>query len=304
MGPMKIVNPALLLLISFGLACTPDVTPPNSNVEQREDGGRFYREGLRGVDLSRLPDDRRELVLEVLNGGECDCGCGMNLAECLVTDDNCDRGPSLGRMVVDAAERGKDESTLRETLLGALSRAAEQPEKEPSAEISLEGSPVRGDASAPVTIVVFSDFQCPFSRRAQPILRQALDEFSGSVKLVHKHLPLPLHENARTAALAAEAAHQQGRFWEMHDMLFRQAGALDRESLTTHARSLGLDAARFLDAMDGSQAAERVDRDAADAERIEATKTPTILVNGTRLRNYQLDTLRAGIRQSLLQEGS
>ena len=93
-------------------------------------------------------------------------------------------------------------------------------------------------------------------------------------------------------------------FWEMHDLLFRQSGALDRENLSTHARSLGLDLNRFLEAMDGSEAAERVDRDLADARGIGADKTPTILVNGTRLRNYQLDTLRLAIRQSLLQDAT
>ena len=124
---MKIANLALLIVVSSGLACTANVTPQTASLEQNEVGTRFYREGLRGVDLSKLSHDRRELVLEVLNGGECDCGCSMNLAECLVTDDNCDRGPSLARIVVDAAQQGRDDSTIQQQGPGLRARRGRRP---------------------------------------------------------------------------------------------------------------------------------------------------------------------------------
>jgi protein-disulfide isomerase len=124
------------------------------------------------------------------------------------------------------------------------------------------------------------------------------------VKLVHKHLPLSIHPDARNAALAAEAARQQGRFWEMHELLFHNVGSLDRASLSEHARKLGLDLNRVEAGMDGEETAERIDRDLEDARGLKIARTPTILVNGIELPNYRLETLREAIRRSLASESN
>jgi protein-disulfide isomerase len=124
------------------------------------------------------------------------------------------------------------------------------------------------------------------------------------VKLVHKHLPLSIHPDARNAALAAEAARQQGRFWEMHELLFHNVGSLDRAGLSEHARKLGLDLNRFEAGMDGEETAERIDRDLEDARGLKIARTPTILVNGIELPNYRLETLREAIRRSLASESN
>jgi protein-disulfide isomerase len=150
-----------------------------------------------------------------------------------------------------------------------------------------------------VTILVFCDFQSPFCGRAQPILAQVLHEFPHQVRLIHKHLPLAIHEHARDAALAAEAARDQGRFWEMHDRLYRDPNALDRAGLKAAARTLGLDMALFERSLDDDKAAQRIDRDLAIAQRAGVTRTPTIAVNGIVLSGYRLEPLRQAVRRAL-----
>ena len=105
--------------------------------------------------------------------------------------------------------------------------------------IKLGDAPVKGPASAKVTVVAFSDFQCPFCSRAVPVLKQIEDEYKGKVKIAFKQLPLPFHDKAHLAAEAALAANEQGKFWQMHDKLFANQQALDRPSLEKYAEELG-----------------------------------------------------------------
>ncbi len=139
--------------------------------------------------------------------------------------------------------------------------------------------PVRGPADAKVTVVLFSDFQCPFCARVEPSLKQLEEAFPGQVRIVWKHQPLPMHPNARPAALAAEAAREQGKFWPMHDKLFSDQQALSDAAYARYAKELGLDAKRFEAAMAAKKAAARVDEDQAQAAQVGATGTPTMFFN-------------------------
>jgi protein-disulfide isomerase len=139
-----------------------------------------------------------------------------------------------------------------------------------------------GRADAPVTMVVFIDFQCAYSARAWEPLVQTLDAHPGQVRVVLKHNPLPGHLHARSAARAALAAYEQGRHRELITRLF--AGALDRPSLLAHARELGLDLARFQAAIDTGRLDARIDRDIAQLERLGGRGTPMWFVNGVPFR--------------------
>ena len=105
--------------------------------------------------------------------------------------------------------------------------------------------PVRGSSRAPVTLVAFSDFQCPFCARAEPTLAELLKTYGDKLRVVWKHQPLSGHPQAMPAALAAEAARQQGKFWEMHDRLFSHQAELSPQAYERWAAELGLDVARF-----------------------------------------------------------
>jgi len=260
-----------------------------------------YREGLHGVDLSGLSDEQRELSLTVLNDSGCRCGCGMTVAQCRVEDQSCPRSPLLARAIVDAVRRGGDEAAVR----AAYRRAAgfEEPAatapKGPGGAPDLKGSGSRGAVSAPVTLVEYSDFECGYCRSAQAVLKELLAENPATVRLVFKHFPLASHVNARPAALAAESARQQGKFWEMHDRLFADPPRLDARSLREHARSIGLDLMRFEKAMASADTAAAVDRDIAEGNRNAVAGTPAFFVNGRHAASYEIGALRSAISAAL-----
>jgi protein-disulfide isomerase len=148
-------------------------------------------------------------------------------------------------------------------------------------------APRRGGAQPKVTIIEFSDFQCPFCARVEKTLATLLHDYGDDVALVFRHNPLPFHERAMPAALAVEAAREQGKFWEMHDALFEDQEHLDDEGLERHARELGLDGKRFDAARAGAPAKERVARDMAEAVKFGARGTPNFFINGRSLRGAQ-----------------
>jgi Na+/H+ antiporter NhaA len=156
---------------------------------------------------------------------------------------------------------------------------------------------VRGPDEAPVTIVEYGDFQCPYCGRAEPVVRELLADF-GDVRYVWRHLPLSdVHPSAQLAAEAAEAAAAQGRFWEMHDVLLRHQDALRPPDLGRYAEELGLDVERFNDELRRHVWAGRVAEDVDSADLSTVSGTPTFFVNGVRHQGaYDLETLSAAVR--------
>lgn len=154
---------------------------------------------------------------------------------------------------------------------------------------------IKGDPNAPVTIVEFSDFQCPFcgrwTRQTYPALEKYIKE--GKVKLVFKHLPLPFHRYAQKAAEAAECAGKIGgkeKFWAMHDKIFFEGqpqGKLDVESLKQFAKEIGLNEKRFSQCLDTGETAELVRQDYAEASQLGVRGTPTFFINGRIVRGAQ-----------------
>jgi protein-disulfide isomerase len=165
---------------------------------------------------------------------------------------------------------------------GDLPRAADTVEVVPMA-----GAPARGSARSSITVVLFSDYQCPFSAKVEPIVRAFEKAHPNDVRVVFKNLPLPMHDDAHLAAKAALAAGEQGRYWEYHDLLFAHQDALDRASLERYADRLGLDARRFARDLDDAALDARVDADVADADALKVKGTPTLFVNGHRVVGAQ-----------------
>ena len=153
--------------------------------------------------------------------------------------------------------------------------------------IKLGDAPVKGPGDAKVTVIAFSDFQCPFCSRAVPVLKQIEDEYKGKVKIAFKQLPLPFHDKAHLAAEAALAANEQGKFWPKHDKLFANQQALDRPSLEKYAEELGLNMGKFKAALDSGKFKDKVDSDAKEGAAVGATGTPTFFINGTKVVGAQ-----------------
>jgi len=167
-------------------------------------------------------------------------------------------------------------------------------------DINVAGAPMRGAKNAPITIVEFSDFQCPFCGRVEPTLKELEKQYGNKLKLVWKNQPLPFHNNARPAAMAAMAANEQGKFWEMHDKLFSNQQALDRASLERYAQELGLDMGKFKAALDSNKFDAQITADANEGMRVGANGTPTFFINGRQVVGAQpIDAFKAVIDDEL-----
>ena len=159
----------------------------------------------------------------------------------------------------------------------------------PRHEVELSADdPSLGSASAPVTLVEFSDFQCPFCQRVAPTLKQVKETYGDKVRVVWKDFPLTqIHPQAFKAGEAAHCAADQGKFWEYHDRLFANQQALQPNDLKKHAADLGLDATAFAACLDSSKYGERVRDGVAEGSRLGVNSTPTIYINGRVLSGAQ-----------------
>lgn len=174
-------------------------------------------------------------------------------------------------------------------------------EPEPFAQnVSADDDPFQGKTGAPVTVVMFSDFQCSACAATHPILQKVLAEYGDKVRFVVRDFPLQeIHKDAFLAAQAANAAHAQGKFFDFTEILYRNQDALDAASLSRYAADAGLNVAQFeLDLQSGKFAAE-VRRDMAEGKSYGITETPTIFVNGVKVREHSTKGFRGAIERAL-----
>lgn len=140
--------------------------------------------------------------------------------------------------------------------------------------------PQRGPASAPVTIIEYSDFQCPYCRKAEPTMKQIRADYGPKVRVVYMDFPLGFHPNAMDAALAARCAGEQGQFWAYHDALLSGASGLSKPALKQLAQGLHLDAASFNSCLDRRKYAGAIESDIAEGRRFGVSGTPSFVING------------------------
>lgn len=157
----------------------------------------------------------------------------------------------------------------------------------PRATVSDGGNPIRGPKVAPVTIIEFSDYQCPFCSRLEGTIKQIEDTYGDKVRIVFRDFPLAMHRNAQKAAEAAGCAEEQGKFWEMHDKLFANQRALELDNLTTYAQDIGLDPQKFKSCLDSGKRADEIKRDTADGTSLGVSGTPASFVNGRMISGAQ-----------------
>lgn len=147
--------------------------------------------------------------------------------------------------------------------------------------------PVRGSTGVKVTIVEFSDFQCPYCGNVEPTLRKVLDSYGDKVKLVYKNYPLPSHENAENAALTALCAKEQGKYWEYHDKLFENQESLKADDLKKYAADLGLNTQDFNSCLENKKYKSQIETDVVEANRVGVRGTPAFFINGRSLYGAQ-----------------
>jgi protein-disulfide isomerase len=173
---------------------------------------------------------------------------------------------------------------VTETVLAGIPPSQRVPEEivasGPAQAISLDRAPTRGPAAAPVSLVEFSDFECPYCAETAPVVRQLLAAYPTQVRFAFKHYPLPMHKESPLAHEAALAAGEQGKFWEMYDLLFAGQDKLTRDDLVAKARQLNLDMARFTGDLDSHRFKPLVDADRQEGARLGVDGTPFFFIDG------------------------
>jgi len=195
----------------------------------------------------------------------------------------------------------KDQAQILAKVNAGPAAAAARPQVDPNKvyEIPIANSIPRGDAKAPVTVTMFSDFQCPFCAQAITIVDEALKQYKPTeVKFVMKQFPLrQIHPNAEPAAEAALAAGKQGKFWEMHDELYKSN--LAPETIKGIAEKIGLDMKKFEADRQSDDVKKQIDAELALGQQVDVRGTPSIFVNGKVLQNRSVDGIKAQIDEEL-----
>ena len=259
--------------------------------ESASESAREPIESLPQVDLSALDAFSRSIWVDMVNELLSPCGDPVSVARCVAENRKCKRCVPAARYVARLVDEGYTRSEIRDVY---------RVRYDDSTKIRLEskGSPILGSPMAPVTIYEFSDFQCPHCRMAAPYLKQVVEDSGGRVKLVFKQYPLPGHSKAREAAAATVAADKQGKFWEMHDLIFKNQERLPAANFEDFARELGLDVKRFRVDMKSKEVEKKVDVDRAEGKRAGVDATPSIYVNDRRYVS-SLDKLSEYVREEL-----
>jgi len=160
--------------------------------------------------------------------------------------------------------------------------------KAPVVEVAAAGRPEKGGgAKAPVTIIEFSDYQCPFCKRAEDVVSQVMKTYGDKVRLVYRNYPLPMHPNARPASEAAQCANAQGKFWPYHEKLFANQTALSEDKLKAYAQEVGLDGQKFAECLAQKSFKAAIDQDITDASKVGVNGTPAFFINGRMLSGAQ-----------------
>src|ERR1035437_760772 len=237
-------------------------------------------DALPGVDFSGVTKPQRDAVLTVLRTEPCACGCAMKVAECRVRGPGGGVGRRLAAFALRDASAGKKEASIR----ADLDKYAKEPPPvlEAPVKLSIAGAPFKGPADAKVTIVEFSDFQCPYCAKAAIEAEAVVQKFPKDVKLVFKQFPLEDHSQAALAAEASLAAQAQGKFWPLHDKMYANFRSINRARILMWATESGLDMKRFRADLDAHKYAARVHTEEQEGEVAGVEGTPTFYINGKR----------------------
>jgi protein-disulfide isomerase len=229
---------------------------------------------LPGVSLEGLTQEQKELVADFARSEFCHCGCPHTVSACLRSHHGCKHAPRMARLAVHLVRAGANLEALRRTVTAYYASF----DRRSKLEVGAFGPPF-GEADAPVTIVEFSDFTCPFCQRLRPDLEKFVEARASRVRLFYKPFPIEQHPGALDAAQAGEWARDAGLFWPMHDALFsaRDHGVDD---LATAAREVGGDPADLRDALSAGKYVSKVRGSQVEARTAGLRGTPTLFLDG------------------------
>ncbi len=204
------------------------------------------------------------------------------VAQCLEEKRACKACEPAAEFVAEAIRSGRSAAQVQSVYMARFDPSIIK-------KIDITGAPTMGPANAPVTIVEFADFQCPTCAMSVDILDRVVKGYAPYVRLVYKNYPLQYHTQADLAARAAVAAMRQGKFWEMHHLMFRNRTALQAEDIDRYAASLGLDMKRFKADLDSPEVRKIVQRDRDQGDALQLRGTPSVFINGREFNFEQFD---------------
>jgi len=245
-------------------------------------GGWETATALPAVDFSGLTSAQRAIALEVMRSEKCNCGCDLKIAQCRIIDTACAYSKRLAWIVIKEAAAGKKIAEIRAELVKIANTPPPVLDDQPT-KLSIAGDPMRGPSNAKVTIVEFSDFQCPYCAAAAIEVGKVLKQYPSNVRFIFKQFPLDIHSQAHLAAEASVAAQAQGKFWELHDRMYAHFREINRVRILAWANEIGLDMNRFQADLDSHKFAVRVDSEEKEGEMAEVEGTPTFFINGRKL---------------------
>ncbi len=265
----------LLAPLTAGLLCASCATAAEGQPAAKA-AATAEPDGLPGVDLSALSPEQRKLVLDWAREAFCYCGCPHTVDQCLRTHGKCHHAARMATLAAHLARGGAGKADLAKATDAYYASF----DKRAKLDVTQFGPP-RGNASAPVTLVEFSDFTCPFCQKVHAPLSAFAEGRADRVKLFYKPFPIDSHPGSYDAAQAAEWARSRGLFWPMHDALFENPGAAHSVSdLADVARGVGGDPAELRTALEEKTFLPRVKDSQVEARQAGIRGTPTLFLNG------------------------
>ena len=281
---LRVLKSALLALVCtpllMGGACEkkPE-TPDNGAAVALEAGsgsaapaGPVDTTPLQGIDLTKIDTDKQQIFYKLIGSLESPCGKGNeSLRKSYTTDTSCKRAPLAVRYVVSLLQDEVPEAQVREAWEAKYKQGV------PTVKLDVSHAPHAGTDGAPIRLVEFYDYGCPHCQAFKPMMEKVLADEQGKVVEYFMQFPLEKHENSKSAASAALAANAQGKFKEMHDLLFENAPNQNHEQVTEMAKKLGLDMTKF--EADYAEALPQVESDLHQGEGVGVDSTPTLFFN-------------------------
>ncbi len=287
---MRVIASSMILLSAAFLAAAQ-----TSEVSAERAGG------LPGVKVNGLTAAQKAQVLAIARQESCTCGCQMKIAPCLSQDRSCMISRTQATALAREIKAGKSPAAATAILADAayIAKLHDELANQP-VDLKVAGAPARGPASARLTIVEFSDFQCPFCRTGADALAEIAKAFPDDIRLVFKQFPLESHSQAAIAAEASLAAQAQGKFWEMHDRIFANPRSLTESNLVAWAKEFGMDAARFASDLSSHKYQNTVQAEVREGLDAGVQGTPTVFLNGRPYRGaVTVDDLKPVVEAAL-----
>jgi protein-disulfide isomerase len=268
---------ALLLLLLGGCATRTAATSAPAPAQGAGPEPTTPEELLPGIPLDGLTAEQQQVVAEVAQEEFCYCGCPHTVSQCLRQHGSCHHAKRMARLASRLAMAGLPRAEVQKSLVKYYA-SFDRPRRA-AIELTRFGPPL-GDPAAPITLVEFSDFTCPYCQLMRPVLEKFVAERRGRVKLQFKPFPIESHPNAVEAAQAGEWARQQGIFWAFHDLMFQHPHELSPEELAGYASELGKDGAGLRAALEAGTYRYQVEGSQAEARLAGLRGTPTLFFNG------------------------